>query len=118
MAPRALGPYSQAIAIGNQLYCSGQTPVEPLTMQLVQGGIEIQTKRVLENLTLVLNTAGLTLSNVIKVNVFLTDMEMFASMNKVYEERFGGHKPARSTIAVRALPLNALIEIECIAEIK
>jgi 2-iminobutanoate/2-iminopropanoate deaminase len=115
-APKAIGPYSQAIRTGNLLYCSGQTPLDPVTMKIEAPGIEAQTSRVIENLRLILKEAGLTLNNVIKVNVFLTDMELFAKMNAIYTECFGNHKPARTTVAVKGLPLNALVEIECIAE--
>jgi 2-iminobutanoate/2-iminopropanoate deaminase len=116
-APEAIGPYSHAIRSGNLVFCSGQTPLDPATMQLVGGTIGEQTKRVLENLTTVLNGVGLSLQNVVKTTVFLKDMADFQGMNQVYAEIFGSHKPARSTIAVRQNPLDALVEIECIAEI-
>jgi len=115
-APKAIGPYSQAIRTGNLLYCSGQTPLDPTTMKIEALDIEGQTHRVIENLRLILKEAGLTLNNVIKVNVFLADMELFAQMNAIYTECFDNHKPARTTVAVKGLPLNALVEIECIAE--
>ncbi|WP_259065278.1 RidA family protein [Mucilaginibacter sp. X4EP1] len=115
-APKAIGPYSQAIRAGNLLYCSGQTPLDPVTMKVEVADIEAQTHRVIENLRLILKEADLTLNNVIKVNVFLIDMELFAQMNAIYTECFGNHKPARTTVAVKGLPLNALVEIECIAE--
>nr|WP_294947122.1 RidA family protein [uncultured Mucilaginibacter sp.] len=115
-APKALGPYSQAVRTGNLLYCSGQTPVDPLTMKIAAGTIEDETKRAIANLEIVLQAAGLTLQNVVKVNVFLTDMEMFAAMNGVYAQCFGTNKPARSTVAVNGLPMGARVEIECIAE--
>ncbi|MBA4053095.1 MAG: reactive intermediate/imine deaminase [Marivirga sp.] len=116
LAPRAIGPYSQAIQTGNLLYCSGQTPIDPETMKIEVDSIEEQTKRVIENLKLVLQEAGLDLRHVVKTNVFLSDMGLFTRMNLIYTEYFGNHKPARSTVAVNGLPMNALVEIECIAE--
>jgi 2-iminobutanoate/2-iminopropanoate deaminase len=115
-APKAIGPYSHAIRTGNLIYCSGQTPLNPITMKVEALDIEGQTKSVLDNLTLVLAEAGLTLANVVKMNVFLADMELFSKMNAVYADYFGGHKPARTTVAVKGMPFQALIEIECIAE--
>jgi 2-iminobutanoate/2-iminopropanoate deaminase len=115
-APKAIGPYSQAIRTGNLLYCSGQTPIDPSTMKIEEAEIEGQTKRVIENLRLVLESAGLSLQQVVKTNVFLADMDLFAGMNTIYAECFGEHRPARTTVAVKGLPLNALVEIECIAE--
>lgn len=115
-APQAIGPYSHAIRSGNLLYCSGQTPLEPSTMQVDVLDIEGQTKRVLDNLKLVLAEAGLTLADVVKTNVFLADMALFSKMNAVYAAYFAEHKPARSTVAVKGLPFQALVEIECIAE--
>jgi len=117
-APKAIGPYSQAIQTGNLLYCSGQTPLDPVTMKIESSDIEDQTRRALENLEMVLRVAGLSLSDVVKTNVFLTDMDLFAKMNTVYAGIFGDHRPARSTVAVKGLPYNALVEIECIAEYK
>jgi 2-iminobutanoate/2-iminopropanoate deaminase len=115
-APKAIGPYSQAIRTGNLLYCSGQTPLVPETMKIEAATIEGQTKQVIENLKLVLQKSGLELDNVVKTNVFLSDMELFSKMNTVYADCFGDHRPARSTVAVKGLPYNALVEIECIAE--
>jgi 2-iminobutanoate/2-iminopropanoate deaminase len=115
-APKAIGPYSQAIRTGNLLYCSGQTPLDPATMKIEGATIEEQTKRVIENLKAVLQEAGLDLNAIVKTNVFLSDMELFPKMNAVYAECFGNHRPARSTVAVKGLPYNAMIEIECIAE--
>ncbi len=115
-APKAIGPYSHAIRTGTLLYCSGQTPLDPASMKVEALDIEGQTKRVLDNLKLVLAEAGLTLANVVKTNVFLADMELFQKMNAVYATYFVEHKPARSTVAVKGLPFNALVEIECIAE--
>ena len=117
-APEAIGPYSQAIRTGNLLYCSGQTPLDIATMKIETNDIESQTLQVINNLKAVLLDAGLSLSNVVKTNVFLSDMENFQQMNVVYAECFGTHRPARSTVAVKGLPLNALVEVECIAEFK
>ena len=116
LAPKAIGPYSQAIRTGDLLYCSGQTPLDPATMKIVASTIEEQTKRVINNLELVLQAAGLSLKDVVKTNVFLTDMGMFLQMNTAYAECFGAHSPARSTVAVKGLPYDAMIEIECVAE--
>jgi 2-iminobutanoate/2-iminopropanoate deaminase len=115
-APKAVGPYAHAIRTGNLLYCSGQTPLDPITMTIEAADIEAQTRRALKNLEAVLQAAGLSFSDVVKTNVFLTDMELFSKMNAVYAEVFGAHRPARSTVAVKGLPYNALVEIECIAE--
>ncbi|KQX10206.1 RidA family protein [Flavobacterium sp. Root420] len=117
-APKAIGPYSQAVQTGNLLYCSGQTPIEPESMKIEIANIEGQTKRAIKNLEAILQEAGLTLKNVVKTNVFLTDMENFSKMNEIYTMCFGEHRPARTTIAVKGLPYNALVEIECIAEFK
>lgn len=117
-APNVIGPYSQGIQTGNLLYCSGQTPIEPESMKIEMADIEGQTQRVIKNLEAVLQEAGLTLNNVVKTNVFLTDMDNFSKMNEVYASCFGEHRPARSTVAVKGLPYNALVEIECIAEFK
>jgi 2-iminobutanoate/2-iminopropanoate deaminase len=117
-APKAIGPYSHAIQTENLVYCSGQTPLDPNTMKIESTDIEGQTRRALQNLNSVLQAAGLSLSDVVKTNVFLTDMDLFPKMNAVYADVFGGHRPARSTVAVKGLPYNALVEIECIAEIK
>ncbi|HTH57405.1 MAG TPA: Rid family detoxifying hydrolase [Cyclobacteriaceae bacterium] len=115
-APKAIGPYSHAIKTGNLLYCSGQTPIDPHTMKIEATDISGQTQRALKNLQVVLESAGLTLSNVVKANVFLTDMNMFEGMNTEYAAIFGEHRPARTTVAVKGLPYQALVEIECIAE--
>lgn len=113
-APAALGPYSAAMAYGNLLFLSGQTPVDPATGDLVPGSIEEQTERVIQNLTAVLEAAGASFDQVIKTTCFLTDMGDFAAFNEVYARYFVS-KPARSTIAVKALPKNASVEIELIA---
>jgi len=114
-APAAIGPYSQAKAIDGLVFCSGQVPLDPGTMKLVDGGIEAQTRQVLRNMQAVLEAAGVTLGHVVKTTVFLQDMTEFAAMNAVYAECFGGHAPARSTVEVAKLPLGARVEIECIA---
>ena len=117
-APKAIGPYCHAMKVGNLLFCSGQTPLNPETMELVGNNIEEQTQQVLTNLTLVLEGVGLTLHNIVKTTVYLKYMDDFQGMNKVYGEMFKGHKPSRTTISVKQNPLDALIEIECIAETK
>ena len=115
-APEAIGPYCHATQVGNLVFCSGQGPLDPQTMALVGSTIEEQTQQALSNLAVVLNGLGLSLQNVAKTTVFLKDMADFQSMNAVYARMFGTHRPARSTIAVRQIPLDALVEIECIAE--
>ena len=117
-APKAIGPYSQGILTGNLLYCSGQTPIDPVTMKIETTDIESQTRRALKNLEIVLGAEGLALAHVVKTNVYLADMSLFEKMNKEYASVFGDHRPARTTIAVKGLPYNALVEIECIAEKK
>jgi 2-iminobutanoate/2-iminopropanoate deaminase len=113
--PAALGPYSHAVWSGRQLFLSGQTPVDPDTGELVQGDVETQTIRVFENLRLVLEDAGLTMDDVVKCNVYLTDMANFAAMNRAYQTRFEAPYPARTTVAVAGLPLGAQVEIELVA---
>jgi 2-iminobutanoate/2-iminopropanoate deaminase len=115
-APRAIGPYSHAVWTGGLLYCSGQTPIDPATVKLVEGGISEQTQQAFNNLEAVLKDAGLSMDDVIKVNVYLTSMSNFAGMNAVYGTRFTAPFPARTTVAMAELPLNALIEIELVAE--
>lgn len=114
-APRAVGPYSQAILAGELVFCSGQIPLDPATGQLLEGDIAAQTGRVLDNLAAVLAAAGSDLAHVVKTTVFLADLGDFAAMNEAYATRFGEHRPARSTVQVAALPRGARIEIECIA---
>ena len=116
-APDAIGPYCHAMKSGNLVFCSGQTPLDPKTMKLVGTTIEEQTKRVLENLLIVLSSIGLSLQKVIKTTVYLKNMDDFKGMNKIYEKMFEGHKPSRTTISVKQNPLDALVEIECVAEI-
>lgn len=118
-APAAIGPYSQAIRTGDMLYTSGQVALDPVTGNLIEGGVEEQTVRVLENLKAVLTAAGLSFANVLKTTVFLKDMKDFAAMNAIYARYFapeGVTAPARSTIQVAALPKDALVEIELIAK--
>ncbi|MBA3854307.1 MAG: reactive intermediate/imine deaminase [Gemmatimonas sp.] len=114
-APKAIGPYSQAIWSGQELFCSGQTPIDPATGKLIEGDVSAQTHRVFDNLAAVLAAAGLTLDHVIKCNVYLVDMADFAAMNAAYQTRFSAPFPARTTVAVAGLPLNARVEIELIA---
>ena len=114
-APGAIGPYSQGIVAGSLVFVSGQTPLDPATGQLAAGGIGAKTEQCFKNLFAVLSAAGLTEENVVKVNVFLTDMADFAEMNAVYQTKFSAPYPARSTIAVAALPMGAPVEIELIA---
>lgn len=112
-APQAIGPYSQAIAFKDLIFTSGQIGLNP--QGELQVGIEAQTRQVLKNLSEVLKSAGSDLQGVIKTTIFLSDIEDFALVNEIYEEYFKEHKPARSTLAVKTLPKNALVEIECIA---
>lgn len=119
-APKAVGPYSQAIRSGNFVYTAGQAALDPSTQQLISGGITEQTRRTLENLKAVLEAAGTTLDRVVKANVYLKDMNDFAAMNAVYAEYLapqGVMAPARTTIEAARLPKDALVEIELIAEI-
>lgn len=116
-APRAIGPYSHAVWSGSLLYCSGQAAVDPATGKLVDGGVSEQTQQTFNNIEAVLQDAGLSLDAVIKVNVYLTSMSNFAAMNAIYQTRFSAPYPARTTVAVAELPLNALVEIEVVAEL-
>ena len=115
-APAALGPYSAAIKVGELIFTSGQIPADPATGELAPGGIAQQTEQSLKNLSAVLEAAGSGLNKVIKTTCFLTDMADFAAFNAAYGKYFSDHKPARSTVAVKALPKGALVEIECVAE--
>jgi len=117
-APDAIGPYCHAMKAGNLVFCSGQTPLDPDTIKLVGTTIEEQTKRVLDNLSIVLTGVGLSLKNIVKTTVYLKNMNDFQGMNKVYEEMFQEHKPSRTTISIKQNPLDALVEIECIAELQ
>ncbi|ERK03983.1 RidA family protein [Hoylesella pleuritidis] len=114
-APKAVGPYSQAIEANGFVFASGQLPIDPATNAFVEGGVKEQTRQSLTNAQSVLKAAGLDLSHVIKTTVFLSDMADFAAMNEVYAEFFNEPYPARSAIAVKTLPKNALVEVECIA---
>jgi len=116
-APEAIGPYCHAVKTGNLVFCSGQTPLDPDTMRLVGESIEEQTEQVLKNISTVLGGLGLTLQNIVKTTVYLKTMDDFAGMNSVYARLFDGHTPSRTTIAVRQNPLDAMVEIECIAEL-
>ncbi len=116
-APQAIGPYSQAIAVGGLVYTSGQIAITPEGIML-QGSVEEQAHQVLKNLSAVLSEAGSSLQDVIKTTIFLSDMNDFDRVNEVYTIYFKEHKPARSTVAVKSLPKNALVEIECIAKCK
>ena len=114
-APSALGPYSQAIQVGNIIYTSGQIPINPATGSFVEGGIKEQTRQSLLNVKAILEEAGLTMGNVVKTTVFMADMNDFADMNAVYAEFFAEPYPARSAVAVKTLPKGALVEIEVVA---
>ena len=116
-APKPIGPYSQAIKIGNFLFISGQIPVDPESRKLVEGDIGAQTHQVLKNIKAIVEAAGGTLNNVIKVTVYLDDMDDFAEMNEVYSQYFSESKPTRAAIEVSRLPKNVKIEIEAIAYI-
>ena len=116
-APSAIGPYSQAIQVGNLVYTSGQIPIDPATGTFVEGGIKAQTRQSLLNVQAILKEVGLTMDNVLKTTVFLADMNDFADMNAVYAEFFAEPYPARSAVAVKTLPKNSLVEIEVVAAI-
>jgi 2-iminobutanoate/2-iminopropanoate deaminase len=114
-AAAPVGPYSHAVRVGDLLFCSGQIPLDPATGQLVAGDIKAQTERVLENVKVILADQKLTLGNVIKTTVFMTNLADFAAMNEVYARYFTGDYPARSTVQVAALPKGAAVEIEIVA---
>ena len=114
-APKAIGPYSQAIEANGLIITSGQLPIDPATGEFAPGGIKEQTRQSLTNAKAILEEAGISLANVMKTTVFLSDMNDFAAMNEVYAEFFNEPFPARSAIAVKTLPKNALVEVECIA---
>lgn len=117
-APAAIGPYSQAIRVGNLVYTSGQIPIDPATGAFAEGGIKEQTRQSLNNVKAILEEEGLAMDNVVKTTVFMADMGDFAEMNGVYAEFFTEPYPARSAVAVKTLPKGALVEIEVIAEAK
>jgi 2-iminobutanoate/2-iminopropanoate deaminase len=114
-APKAIGPYEQAIRVGDWVYTAGQIPIDPQTGNFVEGGITAQTRQVLKNLQAVLEAAGSSLDRVVKATVYLRNMSDFGAMNEIYAEYLGRSKPARSTVAVAELPRGALIEIDFIA---
>ena len=114
-APKAIGPYSQAVKAGNMVFCSGQIPIDPVTGEFVSNDVAEQTEQVLKNLSAVLEAAGSSLNNVIKTTVFLADMNDFAAMNEIYARFFSENKPARATVQAARLPRDARVEIECIA---
>jgi 2-iminobutanoate/2-iminopropanoate deaminase len=115
-APAAIGPYSQAIRAGSTIYCSGQIPLDPKTGQIISGGIDAQTRRVLDNITALLKAEGLGFGNIVKTTIFLTNLGDFQTVNEVYGSYFKSQPPARSTVQISALPKGANIEIEVIAD--
>lgn len=114
-APVAIGPYSQAVEANGFVFASGQLGINPATGEFVEGDVQAQTRQALTNARAIMNEAGLDLNNVIKTTVFLSDMANFAAMNEIYAEFFSEPYPARSAVAVKTLPKNALVEVECIA---
>lgn len=116
-APKAIGPYSQAVIHNNIVYCSGQIPLDAKTMEVIDGSVGEQARRVMENLNEVLLAAGTNFGKVLKCSIFLNDMDDFKLVNEVYEEFFGENPPARETVAVQTLPKNVKVEISCIAYI-
>jgi 2-iminobutanoate/2-iminopropanoate deaminase len=117
-APKAIGPYSQAVSAGGFLFASGQIPLDPATGELVGGGVEASTERIFRNLEAVLKAAGLAFSDVVKTTVYLTRADDFAVMNGVYARHFGEHRPARSTVMVASLPKGAPVEIDLVAKLR
>lgn len=117
-APKAVGPYVQGVKARGFLFTAGQIGLDPATGKLVEGGIEAQTRRVLENLKAVVEAAGGSFTDVVKTTVFLTDLSHFQAMNQIYATYLGGHSPARSTVGVTQLPLGALVEIEMVALVR
>ena len=116
-APEAIGPYSQAIACDGWLYASGQAALDPATGELVSGGFEVEARRVMSNLSAVLDSAGCSFADVVKATIFVVDLADFATLNAIYGEAMGDHRPARSTVQVAALPKGALVEIDLVARI-
>jgi len=114
-APKAIGPYSQAVRVGNTLYTSGQTPLDPATGKLVDGDVSVQARQVFENLKAVLAAADASFGNVVRVGIYLTDLANFAAVNEVMKQYFSEPYPARSTIGVASLPLGAQVEIDMVA---
>ena len=115
-APKAVGPYSQAIKVGGFLFASGQIAINPESGEIVKGGVEAQIEQVLRNISGVLEAAGATKYNVVKTTIFLKDIRHYQTINEIYGNFFGDHKPARSTVEVARLPLDVLVEIEVIAQ--
>ena len=116
-APAAVGPYNQAIKVGDLLFCSGSLGLDPSTGKLVEGGVEAQAKKALQNLKAVVEAGGGELGKVVKTTVFLQNMDDFKAVNAIYADFFGDHKPARSAVQVARLPLDALFEIEAIVSL-
>ena len=116
-APEAIGPYSQATAVGGFLFTAGQIPLDPKTMQVVEGDVSAQTEQVMKNLHAVLSNAGCSWAEVAKTTIFLADMADFAKVNEVYTKHLGNSRPARSTVAVAGLPRGVRVEIECVAKV-
>jgi 2-iminobutanoate/2-iminopropanoate deaminase len=114
-APAAIGPYSQAIKAGNLLFCSGQIPLDPKSMEMVGSTAAEQTEQVMKNMTNLLEASGASLAHVARTTIFLASMADFAAVNEVYGRHFGDHRPARACVAVKELPKGALVEIDCIA---
>jgi 2-iminobutanoate/2-iminopropanoate deaminase len=114
-APQAIGPYSQGVIANGFLYTAGQVALIPATMEMVAGDVTAQTEQVMKNLNAILTEAGTSFSRVVKTTVFLATMDDFAAMNAVYAKHFGDHRPARSTVAAKTLPKNALVEIDVVA---
>lgn len=114
-APAAIGPYSQAIKAGNLLFCSGQIPLDPKSMEMVGSNAAEQTEQVMKNMTNLLEASGASLAQVARTTIFLASMADFGAVNEVYGRHFGDHRPARACVAVKELPKGALVEIDCIA---
>jgi 2-iminobutanoate/2-iminopropanoate deaminase len=114
-APAALGPYSQAVRVGSTIYCAGQVPLDPKSGQIVSGGVDVQTRRVMENITAVLKAENLSMDNIVKTTIFLMDLGDFQTVNEIYGSYFQQQPPARSTVQVAGLPKGARVEIEVIA---
>src|SRR3981081_2109253 len=114
-APAAVGPYSQAVRVGSTIYCAGQIPRDPKSGQIVSGGVDVQTRRVMDNVAAVLKAEGLTMENVVKTTIFLMDLNDFQTVNEIYGSYFKQEPPARSTVQVAGLPKGARVEVEVIA---
>ena len=114
-APAALGPYSQAVRVGSTIYCAGQIPLDPKTGQIVSGGVDVQTRRVMENISAVLKAEGLNFDHIVKTTIFLMDLNDFQTVNEIYGSYFKQQPPARSTVQVAGLPKGARVEVEVIA---